>query len=121
MTELAGPDGQAQRMQAALSPVLGIGPDFLAGRRDADDMAHTMVQAVRDFVEGERAHQQAGIRPDESPAPAPAGRTAQELQAALAEIYTCGSGYLADLCDSDCVVRTLVQILGEFGDLAPAR
>ena len=39
----------------------------------------------------------------------------------LAEIYTCGSGYLADHCDSDCVARAMVQIMGEFGDLAPAR
>lgn len=112
--------GQTQRMQAALSPVLVIGPDFLAGRRDADDMAHTMVQAVQGFVDGERARQQAGL-PDEDPAPAKASRSAGELQAALAEIYTCGSGYLADRCDSDCVARTMSQIMGEFGDLAPAR
>jgi uncharacterized protein YfaQ (DUF2300 family) len=112
---------QAQRMQAALSPVLVIGPDFLAGRRDADDMAHTMVQAVQEYVNSEQARERANVRPDEDPAPASASRADQELQAALAEIYTCGSGYLADRCDSDCVVRTMVQIMGEFGDLAPAR
>ena len=121
MTEMMGLGAQAQRMQAALSPVLMIGPDFIAGRRDADDMAHTMVRAVKEYVDGERARQQASVRPDEDPAPASASRSAQELQAALAEIYTCGSGYLADRCDCDCVVRTMVQIMGEFGDLAPAR
>jgi hypothetical protein len=118
MTELGG---QTQRMQAALSPVLVIGPDFLAGRLDADDMAHTMVRAVQAYAHGERARQQGSVRPDEDPAPASMSRALQELQAALAEIYTCGSGYLADRCDSDCVARTMVQIMGEFGDLAPAR
>ena len=115
-----GLGGQTQRMQAALAPVLVIGPDFLAGRRDADDMAHTMVQAVEEYASRERTRPQAGVRPDEDPAPGAVSR-AQELQAALAEIYTCGSGYLADRCDSDCVVRTMVQVMGEFGDLAPAR
>jgi hypothetical protein len=105
-------------MQAALAPVLVIGPEFIAGRRDADDMANTMVRAVQDFVNGVRARPQADGRPDDDPASA---SRAQELQAALAEIYTCGSGYLADRCDSDCVVRTMVQIMGEFGNLAAAR
>jgi uncharacterized protein YfaQ (DUF2300 family) len=121
VTETMGLGEQTQRMQAALSPVLVIGPDFLAGRRDADDMAHTMVRAVQGYVNDERARQQASAPPDDDPAAATASRSAHELQAALAEIYTCGSGYLADLCDSDCVVRTMVQIMGEFGDLAPAR
>lgn len=111
---------QTQRMQAALSPVLEIGPEFLAGRLDADSMAHTMVRAVQEYADGERARQHASAPTVEDPAAAPGSRD-QEFQAALAEIYTCGSGYLADRCDSDCVVRTMVQIMGEFGDLAPAR
>ncbi|MEO7123310.1 MAG: hypothetical protein ABI400_09405, partial [Lacisediminihabitans sp.] len=111
---------QAGRMQAALSPVLVIGPDFLAGQRDADDMAHTMVQAVQAFANAERARQENTSQLDADSAPVPPARPAQELQAALIEIYTCGSGYLADRCDSDCVVRTMTQIMGEFGDLAPA-
>ena len=115
-----GLGGPTQRIQAALSPVLAIGPDFLAGRVDADDMAHTMVRAVQEYADGERARQ-ASVPPDDDPAPASTSRAAQELQAALAEIYTCGSGYLANLCDSDCVARTMVQIIGEFGDLASAR
>jgi hypothetical protein len=109
-----------QRMQAALSPVLEIGPDFLSGRLDADNMAHTMVRTVQEYANGERARQQTDGRPDEDPAPDSVSRD-QELQAVLAELYTCGSGYLADRCDSDCVARTMVQIMGEFGDLAPAR
>ncbi|MEO6944534.1 MAG: hypothetical protein ABI053_07470 [Lacisediminihabitans sp.] len=121
MTEMTGLSNQAQRMQDALSPVLVIGPEFLAGRRHADDMAHTMVQAVQEYAKGEQARQQASLLPGEHPAPASASREEQELQAALVEVYTCGSGYLADRCDSDCVVRTMTQILGEFGSLTAAR
>ncbi|MEO7006878.1 MAG: hypothetical protein ABI065_07580 [Terrimesophilobacter sp.] len=121
MTETIGLVGQAQRMQAALSPVLMIGPDFLAGRRDADDMAHTMVRAVQEYADEERARQQAGTLPEEDSVPSSADRAAEELYAALAEVYTCGSGYLANRCDSDCVVRTMTQIMGEFGDPDPGR
>jgi hypothetical protein len=93
---MIGLDGQAERMRAALSPVLMIGPDFLAGRRDADDMAHTMVRAVQEYVQGEQARQQASGRTDHS-APDPERRTAQSLEAVLAEIYTraYGSGSTA--------------------------
>jgi uncharacterized protein YfaQ (DUF2300 family) len=119
VTDLTGLSGQARRMRAALSPVLAIGPDFLAGRLHADDMAQTMVRAVQQYSESEQARQNAGPGPDEDRAGAPTSQAAQELHAALAEIYTCGSGYLADRCDSDCVARTMEQIMGEFGDLAP--
>ncbi|MEO8908595.1 MAG: hypothetical protein ABI310_11080 [Microbacteriaceae bacterium] len=115
MTEMTGLSEQTLRMQAAISPVLAVGPDFLAGRRDADDMAHTMVQAVQEYADGERARRQGDASPAENPGPASASRTAQQLQAVLAEIYTCGSGYLANRCDSDCVARTMVQIMDEFG------
>lgn len=120
MTEMIGRAGQ-QRMLAALSSVLVVGPEFLAGRVDADDMAHTMVQAVEAYFKGEGARQQASVLPDEDTAPDSVRRTVPELEAALAEIYGCGSGYLAHRCDSDCVARTMVQIMGEFGDLAPSR
>lgn len=121
MTDTAGLNGQAQRMQAALSPVLAIGPDFLAGRRDADDMAHTMVDAVQGFVAAEQARERGEVPAPTADAPATPVRSAPELQAALSEVYTCGSGYLAARCDADCVARTMKQIMGEFGDLAPAR
>lgn len=120
VTRMIGLEGQVQRMRAALSPVLLVGPDFLAGRRDADDMAHTMVGAVQEFVQAERAREQAGVRQEEDHSADSTGRTVQELEAVLAEIYTCGSGYLADRCDSDCVARTMVQIMGEFGESTPA-
>jgi hypothetical protein len=119
VTDLAGLSGQAGRMRAALSPVLAIGPDFLAGRLHADDMAQTMVRAVQQYSDSEQARQHSGLGPDADSAGAAASEAAQELHAALAEIYTCGSGYLADRCDSDCVARTMVQIMGEFGGLAP--
>ena len=116
-----GFEEQAQRIQAALSPVLVIGPEFLADRVDAEDMAHSMVRTVQACALDVQTRQQNGVQPDEDSAPASVRRAAQEFHAALAEIYTCGSGYLADRCDSDCVARTMVQIMGEFGDLASAR
>ena len=121
VTDMIGFQGRAQRMQAALSPVLVIGPEFLAGRVGADDMAHTMVRAVEAYVEAERGSHQVGAPPDEDSAPGSVRPTVPELEAALAEVYGCGSGYLAHRCDSDCVARTMTQIMGEFGDLAPAR
>jgi hypothetical protein len=114
VTELLGLGGQAQRMQAALSPVLEMGPDFLAGRLSADAMAQTMVQAVQGYASGEQARQDAGTAPDDEAAGASVTATFDGLHAALAEIYTCGSGYLADRCDSDCVARTMAQLLREF-------
>ncbi len=115
MTEMIGLAGQ-QRMMAALSSVLEVGPEFLAGRVDADDMAHTMVRAVEEYASGEGARQQGSV----NSTPASVRRTVSELEAVLAEIYGCGSGYLAHRCDSDCVARTMTQIMGEFGDLAPS-
>jgi hypothetical protein len=51
-------------MRAALSPVLAIGPDFLAGRLHADDMAQTMVRAVQQYSASEQARQHADLGPD---------------------------------------------------------
>lgn len=112
--------GQVQRMRAALSPVVTIGPDFLAGRRDADDMAHTMVAAVEAYANGERARESASGSSIQKSVPASDREAALELRAVLSEIYGCGSGYLAARCDSDCVVRTVVHIMSEFSDLASA-
>lgn len=118
MADMLGIDERAKRMQAALSPVLVSGPEFLAGRLEADDMAHTMVQAVEAYTRGEQERTHAGVPAGEGLVPTSASRTTQELEAALAEIYTCGSGYLADRCGADCVARTMTQIVGEFGGLA---
>ena len=111
--------GQVERLRAALFPVIAIGPDFLAGRRDADDMAHTMVAAAEAFAKGERANESA---PDSirNPVTASDREAALELRAVFSELYGCGSGYLAARCDSDCVARTMAQILSEFSDLASA-
>ncbi|WP_344784934.1 hypothetical protein [Microbacterium kribbense] len=111
MTEL---DGQTRRMHEAMAPVLQIGPDFLAGRRDADEMAHTMVGAVQRFVSAERTRQ--GVA-DEHGAQI---QVSGQLQATLSELYGCGAGYLADRCDSACVARTMTEIMREFGDATPA-
>ena len=108
-------------MLAALSPVLVMGPEFLAGRVDAEEMAHTMVRAVETYANGEQARQLVSAPADEDSASASTRPTVPELEAALAEIYGCGSGYLAHRCDSDCMARTMVQIMGELGDLAPSR
>ena len=58
MTTSTGHDEHTLRMRAALTPVLALGPDFLAGRGDADTMAKTMVRAVQEYLEGELAHRE---------------------------------------------------------------
>jgi hypothetical protein len=126
VTETIGFNDQAQRMLAALSPVLVTGPEFLAGRVDADDMAHTMVRAVEEYASGEQARQEPSAAPDratlDKDSPSASARwTVPQLEAVLAEIYGCGSGYLAHRCDSACVARTMVQIVDEFGDRAASR
>lgn len=121
MTQSTAADAQAQRMQQALVPVVQVGPDFLAGRKDAVAMAHTMIDAVQGFVDGERARQNGQASDVDDEPTAPTTRTPQELEQALMEIYGCGSGFLADRCDAACVARTMTQIVAEFGDLAVAR
>lgn len=106
-------DAQTERMQAALAPVLRIGPGFLAGRRDADDMAYTMVRAVEEYAKGERERQSDAGPSD---APAPVTEAARKLQAALSEVYGCGSGYLAGRCDAACVARTMTWMMSELTD-----
>jgi hypothetical protein len=105
-------------MQGALSPVLAVGPEFLAGRLHADDMAQTMVRAVQGYARQEQERQSTGAG---GPEVASNARVAEQLEQALIEVYTCGSGYLAARCDSDCVVRTMTQIMNEFGGTSAAR
>lgn len=99
------PMTQARRMRAAVEQAVAIAPGFLRGDVDADHMANTMVQAVRNYVEQERA---AGN--DD----APHNAEAQALQGALDELMACGSGYLAHRCDAACVARTMTQMVREF-------
>lgn len=97
---------QAARMRAAVDKTVAFAPDFLAGRTDADHMANTMVAAVRTYVDEDRA---AGFDGQ------PRDTEARELYGTLAELMTCGSGYLAGRCDSACVARTMTQMVREFG------
>lgn len=99
------PNNQAARMRAAIERAVAVGPGFLRGDVDADHMAHAMVGAVRGYVEAERASGGDG---------APRDAQAQQLQNVLAELMTCGSGYLAGRCDAACVARTMTQMVREF-------
>lgn len=102
----AEPATQAARMRAAIDQAVAVGPGFLRGDIDADRMANAMVQAVRSYTEQEKA---AGG------GAAPQGADAQALQAVLAELMACGSGYLAGRCDAACVARTMTEMVHEFG------
>ncbi|MGH7067095.1 MAG: hypothetical protein ACREEU_04835 [Acetobacteraceae bacterium] len=93
-------------MRAAIDQAVAIAPGFLRGDIDADDMANTMVQAVRHYAEQERVLGGSGASRDAQ---------AQALQAVLTELDTCGSGYLAGRCDAACVGRTMTAIVREFG------
>lgn len=92
-------------MRAAIGRAVAIGPGFLRGEVDADHMANAMVGAVRGYVEQERASGSDGK---------PHGDEARQLQNVLAELMTCGSGYLAGRCDAACVARTMTQMVREF-------
>lgn len=101
------PATQAGRMRAAVDKAVAFAPTFLAGNHlEADAMAHTMVGAVHTYVEQERALGSNGE---------PHDRDAQALYGTLAELMTCGSGYLAGRCDGNCVARTMTQMVHEFG------
>ncbi|MGH8506458.1 MAG: hypothetical protein ACRETM_10925 [Stenotrophobium sp.] len=96
---------QVARMRAAIDQAVAVGPGFLRGDVNADRMANTMVHAVRNYAEQERAAGSDG---------AAHSADAQALQNVLAELMTCGSGYLAGRCDAACVARTMTQMVHEF-------
>lgn len=96
---------RAERLRAAIDRAVAFAPRFLDGPASADEMAHTMVQAVRDCAEQERV---AGGGEADS------AETLQ-LQEALSELMGCGSGYLAGRCDGACVARTMRWMVREFG------
>ncbi|TAN07703.1 MAG: hypothetical protein EPN38_05800 [Rhodanobacteraceae bacterium] len=100
------PATQTERMRAAVSQAVAVGPGFLRGEVDANHMANAMVHAVRTYVEQERAAGGDG---------APHGAEAQGLQNVLAELMACGSGFLAGRCDAACVGRTMTEMVREFG------
>ena len=99
------PTTQAGRMRAAVDQAVAVAPGFLRGDIDADQMAKTMVQAVRNYVEQERSAGGDGSARNAE---------AQSLQGTLAELMGCGSGYLAGRCDAACVARTMTQMVREF-------
>lgn len=99
------PATQAGRMRAAIDQAVAIAPGFLRGDVDADRMAKTMVHAVRHYTDQEQAAGSDG---------AAQNAEAQALQGALAELLTCGSGFLAGRCDAACVARTMTQMVHEF-------
>ncbi|KRE87510.1 hypothetical protein ASG75_05140 [Rhodanobacter sp. Soil772] len=102
----AVPATQAGRMRAAVDRAVAVGPGFLRGDIDADHMANTMVQAVRNYTEQEQAAGSDGVS---------RGAETQALQGVLTELMACGSGYLAGRYDAACVARTMTQIVHEFG------
>jgi hypothetical protein len=106
MSEAIAPKSQADRISAAVDSALSIGPGFLRGEVDADTMANTMVAAVHGYVDAEKADGRDG---------SPVDARSAELFPVLQELITCGGGYLAGRCDSDCVARTMTQLVAEFG------
>lgn len=100
------PNAQVARMRAAIDRTVAVAPDFLRGDVDADHMADTMVAAIREYVEQERAAGGDGSARDTA---------AARLQPVLAELLGCGSGYLAGRCDAACVGRTMTEMVRRFG------
>lgn len=101
-------DTQVSQIRAAISKVVAVGPEFLARKLPADEMAHTMVRAVEQYVQ--QAQKEGTIHPKSN--------EARELQGVLQELEGCGSGFLEQRCDRDCVARTITYIINEFPEEA---
>lgn len=97
-------DSQLAQMQHAIKKVVAQGPDFLAKKIPAEVMAQTMIQAVEDYIR--EAEKQGHLQPQ--------SEKALELQEVLRELKGCGSGFLADRCDADCVARTINYIVKTY-------
>lgn len=96
---------QLEQMQTAVDSGVKLGPRFLAGEVDADEMAKSMVAAVEGYVAAAKSDG-FELLPD--------GREYAHLGMALQELIACGGGYLAGRCDADCVARTMTQMTREF-------
>lgn len=94
-------NNQVAMMREAIHQVVRSSPDFLSGKIDADQMAQTMVHAVRGYLQESSG--------------AVKGRESEDLQEVLEELLGCGSGYLQGLCDAACVRRTITATVREFG------
>lgn len=102
----AAATAQVKRMHAAIAKVVAAGPAFLRGEVDARHMTDTMIHAVRDYAEQEKAAGGDGQ---------PQGAEAEQLHEVLRELMGCGSGFQADRCDAACVARTITWTVQEFG------
>lgn len=97
-------DQQVKDLKNAIAKVVAIGPEFLAKKIPPEEMAHTMINAVEDYVKKAKADNTLH----------PQTQEAANLQEALQELMGCGSGYLADRCDAACVARTINYMVKEF-------
>lgn len=91
-------------LRQAIDRVVATGPSFLGGDIDADTMANAMVAAVTDYKD-HQPKDATGNRPGDP-----------QLQMVVREIYGCGAGYLAGMCDGACVARTITSLVAAFGD-----
>lgn len=99
----------ADRMRSAVDDAVASGPDFLKGTIDADTMARHMVATVTGFQDRHLTELQ-----QVADGTLPASPEVTRLWQALGELYVCGSGYLADRCDADCVARTMTEMVHEY-------
>lgn len=97
-------DAQIKQIKSAIHKVVEIGPTFLSDKITADEMAHTMITAVKNYAEEAEKADQLKPKSDE----------AEELTEVLQEIMGCASGYLAQRCDAACVARTITYLVNEF-------
>lgn len=104
-------DTQVAQMKEAIKKIVSVGPDFLAKKIPAEKMAHTMIRAVEDYAT--KAKEENNLQPK--------SYEARELQDTLREILGCGSGFLDQRCDADCVARTITYIVDEFSGKVEAK
>lgn len=94
-------------IKSAIHKVVVAGPDFLNKKIQATEMAHTMVNAVEEYAK-QAEDQNLDLTEDSE---------ARELLPVLQEIYGCGSGFLQNRCDSECVAGTIKYIVSQYGGL----
>lgn len=95
---------QVEEIKEVINKVTTRAPDFLADKITADEMAHTMVNAIEAYT----------VRADHGNGIVPENIEARRLLYILQEIMGCGSGYLANRCDGACVARTVRSLVDEF-------
>ncbi len=93
-------------MKTTIRKAVAEGPQFLAEKIPAEKMAQNMIDAVDEFYG--KARKKGGL-PD-------GGQETQALLNVLLELKGCGSGFLAQRCDSACVARTVTSVMNEFSE-----